>query len=83
MVRARDPFDFRDWRTIDGALMRFVSLWLWPSKYLANGKGSEFHTFLFRRVYRCEKGSHQIISPVEKPIITSMCDELLVSSLTS
>ncbi len=40
-------------------------------------------TFLLRRVYLCETGSHQMISPVEKPMITSMCDELLVSRLTS
>jgi len=41
------------------------------------------HTFLFKRVYRCEMGSHQIISPVENPIMTSMCDKLLVNLFTS
>jgi len=38
---------------------------------------------LFSLVYRCDTGSHQIISPVEYPMITSMCDAVLVMRLTS
>lgn len=41
------------------------------------------HTFLFSRVYRCEIGSHQIISPVENPMITSKCDADFVTMFTS
>jgi hypothetical protein len=44
---------------------------------------AEAHTFLFSRVYRCVMGSHQMTSPVEKPMTTSICDGLLVSLLTS
>lgn len=40
-------------------------------------------TFLFIRVYLWEMGSIQMISPVEKPKITSMWDAPLVTVLTS
>lgn len=40
-------------------------------------------TFLFSLVYRWDTGSHQIISPVEKPIIMSIWLGLFVTKLTS
>ena len=38
---------------------------------------------MLRRVYRWEIGSHQMISPVEKPMMMSMWEEFLVSWFTS
>jgi hypothetical protein len=47
------------------------------------GVWGEIHTFLLSRVYRWVMGSHQMISPVEKPMTTSMCVALLVTLFTS
>ena len=46
-------------------------------------KKQENRTFLLSLTYLCEIGSHQIISPVEKPMTTSIWDEVLVILLTS
>ncbi len=40
-------------------------------------------TFLLSRAYFCDMGSYQMMSPVEKPMIMSICVALLVTGFMS
>lgn len=77
-VGARQPLDLHHRVRIDCALPAV-------SKFLASStrSGGKLATFLLRRAYLLEIGSNQMMSPVEKPMMTSSWLALRVSMLTS
>lgn len=76
VLRTGDPLDLGDWGAIDDALRL-------SAESSINGAEGHALTFLLRRVYRWEMGSHQITSPVEKPMMMSMWPADLVMWFTS
>lgn len=77
IFRTWNPFDMRNRGVIDDSLSEMSDL------IRASRKRQVPRTFLFIRVYLCEIGSHQMISPVENPMMTSMWDAPFVTMLAS